>query len=170
MTTAIQSRLFKTSIDLPEATRLQMIEMLNASLADISDLQTHAKYAHWNVKGLQFQSLHELFERIAFRLQHRTDEVAERITALGGVAQGTARQVASASGVPQYDLDAVTGEEHLRALARRIASVSAKVRASAAAAHQLGDDASGDLMTEIVREGDQILWFLEAHLQAEVSA
>ena len=76
MATAIQARLFKTGIDLPEPIRLQMIELLNSCLADMADLQTHAKHAHWNVKGPQFLSLHELFEQIASRLQRQADDVA----------------------------------------------------------------------------------------------
>ena len=121
MATLTQSRLFKTSIDLPEPIRVQMIELLNSCLADMSDMQTQAKHAHWNVKGAQFQPLHELFGQIASRLEQQADDVAERITALGGVAQGTARHVAASSNLPQYDLDAVSGEEHIRALAKRLA-------------------------------------------------
>ncbi len=169
MATLTQSRLFKTSIDLAELVRVQMIELLNSCLADVADLQTHAKHAHWNVKGAQFQLLHELFGEIASRLEQQADDVAERITALGGVAQGTARQVTAASNVPQYDLDAVNGEEHVRALTKRLALVGGRIRTSVAAAHQLGDDATGDLLTEILRQMDKDLWFLEAHVQVEVS-
>jgi len=166
MATTIQSGLFNSSIGLGDPARPQIIELLNACLADIADLQTHAKYAHWNVKGPQFMSLHELFEQIASRLQQQADDVAERITALGGVAQGTARQIAGSSNLPEYELDAVNGDEHVRALACRLALVAGQVRAGVAAAHQLGDDATGDLLTEVVRQADKDLWFLEAHLQA----
>lgn len=169
MTMVIQSRFFKTSIDLAESVRTQMVELLNSCLADIADLQTHAKHAHWNVKGPQFLSLHDLFEQLASRLQVNGDDVAERITALGGVAHGTTRQIAATSNLPQYDLDAVAGEEHIRALAKRLALVGAHVRAGVAIAHQLGDEATADLLTEIVRQADKDLWFLEAHAQVEVS-
>ncbi|HET8666589.1 MAG TPA: DNA starvation/stationary phase protection protein Dps [Terriglobales bacterium] len=169
MATATQTRLFKTKLDLAEPTRAQMVELLNSCLAEIADLRTHAKHAHWNVKGLQFQQLHELFELIASRLDRQADDVAERITALGGVANGTARQVVASSNLPQYDLEAVTGVEHIRALAKRLAVAGGRVRASLAVAHQLGDDGTGDLLTEIVRQADKDLWLLEAHLQGEVS-
>lgn len=165
MALAVQSRFFKTSIDLAEPTRAQMIDLLNSCLADIGDLQTHAKHAHWNVKGPQFLPLHALFEQIASRLRAHADQVAERITALGGVAHGTTRQIAVASSLPQYDLDAVSGEEHLRAMAQRMALVASQVRSGVAIAHQLGDDATGDLLTEALRDLDKDLWFVEAHLQ-----
>ena len=97
MATLAQSRLFRTSIDLSEPVRVQMLELLSSCLADMADLQTHAKHAHWNVKGAQFRPLRELFGQVASNLEQQADDVAERITALGGVAQGTARQVAAAS-------------------------------------------------------------------------
>lgn len=170
MAMATQTQLFKTNLDLAEPTRMQMVELLNSCLADIADLRTHAKHAHWNVKGLQFQQLHELFEAIASRLDRQADEVAERVTALGGIANGTARQVVSLSNLPQYDLEAVTGVEHIRALAKRLALVGGRVRATIAVAHQLGDEATGDLLAEVVRQTDKDLWLLEAHVQGEVSS
>ena len=98
-------------------------------------------------------------------MQEGADDVAERVTALGGVAQGTARHIAAASTLPQYDLDAVAGEDHIRALAKRLALLAAHLRAGVAMAHQLGDDATGDLLTEILRQADKDLWLLEAHVQ-----
>jgi starvation-inducible DNA-binding protein len=43
--------MFKTKKDLSEATRTKVVELLNARLADCTDLQTQTKQAHWNVKG-----------------------------------------------------------------------------------------------------------------------
>ena len=56
--------MFKTKNDLPEATRAKVAELLNARLADCTDLQTQTKQAHWNVKGPNFIALHELFDKI----------------------------------------------------------------------------------------------------------
>jgi len=75
-------------------------------LSDTIDLQTQAKHAHWNLKGLQFFELHQLFDQIAAHLEEHTDPIAERIVALGGFAAGTARHVAAHSSVGDYDLAA----------------------------------------------------------------
>jgi Ferritin-like domain len=56
--------MFKTKNDPSEGIRAKAVEMLNAWLADCIDLQTQAKQAHWNVKGLHFIALHELFDGI----------------------------------------------------------------------------------------------------------
>jgi starvation-inducible DNA-binding protein len=75
--------MFDTRNDLPVRTRLPVIELLNARLADAIDFATQAKYAHWNVQGPQFSALHELFDRIAASFAQQIDTLAERATALG---------------------------------------------------------------------------------------
>ena len=166
MVTAKQHRLFETSISLPEKTRNEVIDVLNARLADAIDLKTQAKQAHWNVKGKQFLQLHELFDSIAAHLEDQTDLLAERITALGGVALGTARLVAATSSLAEYDLNATTGEQHVRALSNALAKLTTAARTAINRAAELGDQGTSDLFTEIVRAADKDLWFLEAHLQA----
>ena len=59
------TKMFKTQNDIPTATRKEMINMLNQELADMSDLYSQTKQAHWNVKGEQFISLHSLFDEFA---------------------------------------------------------------------------------------------------------
>lgn len=166
MTTATKNGLFAASVNIPEEARHQVIDILNARLADTIDLKTQAKQAHWNVKGIQFLQLHELFDQIAEHLDAAADLIAERATALGGVANGTARQAAKVSSIPEYDLKVVSGPEHVRALSQRLASVVNASRDAIDRTTDLGDAATADVFTEIVRQGDKDLWFLEAHLQA----
>ena len=159
-----EATMFKTSIDIPERRRVELIALLNARLADTLDLKLQTKHAHWNVKGPQFQHLHELFDQIAARLEAQSDMIAERVTALGGTANGTARQVAAASALAEYDLHATAGSEHVRALVSRLSRLGAAVRAAIDESTRLGDLATADLFTEISRAADKDLWFLEAHL------
>jgi starvation-inducible DNA-binding protein len=90
--------------------------------------------------------------------------VAERITALGGTALGTARIAAATSILPEYPLDIVDGVEHLQALAERYALYAAHLRQGIEQTDTLGDADTADLYTEISRDIDKRLWFLEAHL------
>ncbi len=165
MPTATQHKLFSTSVSLPEKSRLDLIDLLNARLADAIDLKTQTKQAHWNVKGIHFIQLHELFDDLATHADDAADLLAERATALGGVALGTARLVASTSTLGEYDLNAVSGEQHLKALSKSLAAVANAARAGIDQAGRLGDQATADVFTEIVRQADKDLWFLEAHLQ-----
>lgn len=164
--TATRSHMNPTSINLPDNLRLAVIDLLSDHLADTLDLKTQAKQAHWNLKGLQFLQLHELFDELASHLEAQSDTIAERITTLGGTAHGTARQVAATSRIPEYDLDAVSCQDHLRALIARLAQHANQCREAIDKSDELKDKATADLFTAIVRETDKDLWFLEAHLQA----
>lgn len=157
-------RFYPTRIDLSTEVRSQVAEILNQSLAATLDLKTQTKQAHWNVKGMDFYQLHELFDEMAGELEEYVDMVAERVTALGGTAMGTARVAASESILPEYPFDAITGEEHVTALAERFSAYAKHVREAIDTTDDLGDADTADLYTEISRTIDKRLWFLEAHL------
>ena len=105
-----------------------------------------------------------LFDEMARELEGYVDMVAERVTALGGVALGTARIAATNSILPEYAINAVAGAEHVTALADRYAVYGKHVREAIDITDELGDADTADLYTEISRTIDQRLWFLEAHL------
>jgi starvation-inducible DNA-binding protein len=156
---------FATRIDIPEDARGSLIELLNARLADSFDLYSQLKQAHWNVKGSDFIQLHELYDDIAESVLEFVDMIAERATALGGLALGTARMAASASTLEEYPPDAVAGKETVEVVADRLAAFGAAVREGIDAATELSDMDTADLFTEVSRAIDKHLWFVEAHLQ-----
>lgn len=158
------SRTFKTRIDIPAEQRKSLITLINQHLADTFDLQSQCKQAHWNVKGPQFHQLHVLFDDLSTELSGYVDLIAERATALGGTALGTARMAAAASRLDEYPLDAVDGMEHVEALAERFATLGESTREAIDASEKLGDTATADVLTEVSRGLDKGLWFLEAHL------
>lgn len=155
---------FSSRIDLAEDTRTKVIAILNQTLASTLDLKTQVKQAHWNVKGLDFYQLHELFDEMASELEEYVDMVAERVTALGGLALGTARIAAAESELPEYSLDIFEGKAHVTALADRYGLYAKSLRTAIDTTDDLGDADTADLYTEISRAIDKRLWFLEAHL------
>jgi len=157
--------MFETRIDIPQENRTKLVDLLNARLADISDLYTQAKQAHWNVKGSDFFQLHELYDELAAALLPFIDMIAERATALGGEALGTVRMAASASTLKEFPRDAYASMDSVDALADRYAMMALNLRESADQAEQLEDMDTNDLLIEVSREVDKQLWFLEAHLQ-----
>lgn len=158
--------LYSTRIDIPAEARSQIIALLNQTLASTLDLKTQVKQAHWNVKGMDFYQLHELFDEMASELEEYVDMFAERVTALGGLALGTARIAASASTLPEYPFDILDGKAHVTALADRYAPYARSLRQDIDRTAELGDADTADLYTEVSRAIDKRLWFLEAHLQA----
>ena len=125
-----KSSLFLTRNDLPLEIREKIVTLLNQHLADTFDLYSQTKQAHWNVKGPQFFQMHELFDKLAEEVEDLVDMIAERATSLGGIAQGTARQAAAASRLPDYPAEAITGAQHLEAVVVCFAALAVTTRAA----------------------------------------
>jgi starvation-inducible DNA-binding protein len=152
------TKMFKTQNDIPTATRKEMINMLNQELADMSDLYSQTKQAHWNVKGEQFISLHRLFDEFAAALTDYVDDIAERAVQLGGTAMGTNRMSAAETRLKEYPSEAMDSMEHVQQLVERYAMVAASTRAAIDTADKAEDMDTADLMTEISRGMDKWLW------------
>ncbi|HEX8370067.1 MAG TPA: DNA starvation/stationary phase protection protein Dps [Pyrinomonadaceae bacterium] len=158
--------LHRTKNGLSQETREKVIDILNARLADASDLKSQAKQAHWNVKGIHFFQLHELFDQVATAVEAHMDLIAERATALGGTALGTVRVAAQNSSLSEYPLEITDGTAHVDALSTALADFGNVVRRNIDETNDLGDADTADLFTEVSREIDKLLWFVEAHIQA----
>ena len=154
-----------TKIDISSEAREEIIELLNARLADAIDLHSQAKQAHWNVKGMNFIALHQLFDQAAGEIDGHVDMIAERITTLGGTASGIVRVSASNSTLAQYPLEITDGESHVDAFSTGLADFGKKVRANIGDVNRIGDADTEDLFTEVSRGIDKMLWFVEAHIQ-----
>jgi len=155
---------FHTHNDIPQETRVACCQLLNETLSATLDLWTQSKQAHWNVKGPNFYQLHLLFDEVAKVVYEYIDMIAERITALSGIANGTARQSARNSFLTEYPALPVSQEEHLQALADRLATYAKHIREAIAKTGEIDDQATNDLYIEIARAIDQQLWFVESHL------
>lgn len=164
-TTKTTSNIFATRNDLPREAREKLVSLLNQQLADVFDLMSQTKFAHWNVKGPTFIALHKLFDELAEKLEEHVDEIAERATALGGLAMGTARQAAAMSHVAEFPANTHKGQDVVAALADRFAAVGKSTREAMHTAEELDDQDTLDLFVQISRDIDQSLYFLEAHLQ-----
>jgi starvation-inducible DNA-binding protein len=156
--------MYQTKHDLPAHTRAEVIEILNARLADSIDLMHQAKQAHWNVKGPSFIALHKLFDEVVDAAEDSMDLLAERVVQLGGTAEGTIQVATARTGLKAYPLTLAEGREHVEALSSALAAYGTSVCRGIAQADALGDTDTADIFTEIARGVDKYLWFVEAHL------
>jgi starvation-inducible DNA-binding protein len=69
------------------------------------------------------------------------------------------------STLPAYPAGLTDGLGHVEKLSTAFASFGKSVRASIEDATEVRDADSADLFTEISRDVDKSLWFLEAHVQ-----
>ena len=160
-----QTTMFNTRIDIDQDKREELVSLINQQLADTLDLFTQTKQAHWNVKGLDFFQVHELLDDLAKTVRKQTDTIAERATALGGVALGTARMSANNSTLPEYPADTFDVPDVLNAVVERYAAYAASTRAAIKRSQELDEPTTEDMFTDVSREIDEALYFLESHLQ-----
>jgi len=155
----------KTKNDLARATREKVVNLLNARLADAIDLTLAAKQAHWNVKGPNFIALHKLFDEVYALVAGHVDLIAERAVQLGGNADGTLQAAAKNTTLKPYSLRLSAGRDHVDALSSTMADFGKRIRAAIKETADWGDADTSDMLTEISRDIDKQLWFVEAHLE-----
>ena len=157
-----KSQLNETLNSVPVGSKERLVALLNQALADLGDLYSQTKQAHWNVRGKRFYQLHLLFDSVADTAEEHWDDVAERAVQLGGYARGTSRMTAAATQLPEWPETLEGGEEFVKALVERFGLVANSIRAAIDTAGKLGDMDTADLFTEISRGLDKSLWMLEA--------
>jgi starvation-inducible DNA-binding protein len=158
--------MFATRNSLSDERRAQVATLLNRRLSDAIDLQTQCKQAHWNVKGATFIALHKLLDEVYAGISEYADLLAERIVQLGGIAVGTAREVAERSEMDEYPLTITRAEDHVKAMSEALGAFGSRVRFAIEESDELEDAVTADICTEIVRGVDKWLWMVEAHGQA----
>jgi len=93
------------------------------------------------------------------------DDIAERAVQLGGVAEGTA--MVATQHLAEYPTHAADGRSHVEALSSALAAVASRRRQAIEEANELRDLDTADLVHGGLARHRQVLWFVEAHLQAE---
>ncbi len=141
------------------------IELLQARLADAIDVALITKQAHWNLKGPQFIGVHLMLDKFRDEQDEYVDEMAERITQLGGTARGTVQEVGKKTALEPYPVNIYQVSDHIHALIDRYATFANAIRANIDEVDEAGDPDTADLFTEVSRGIDKQLWFLEAHTQ-----
>lgn len=157
---------FPTRVALDEATCRELNGHMNVLLASTMDLYTQIKQAHWNIKGPHFFARHQLFDEVAAHARTWGDEIAERISTLGGYAAGTVKDASEQSQLESYDIAAVQGIAHIRVVVDRMAQYCKMTREMASMAARMKDPVTEDLCIEVLRQAEQDMWFLESHLYA----
>lgn len=150
---------------LDEPIRQKSIELLNLNLAAAIDLHAQVKMAHWNVRGISFFAVHQLFDKVATAVLTMSDELAERVGGLGGTAQGTLQTAVKRSTLVPYPHKIAPIEDHIFAVASSLAAFGQMLREAIDTADEAGDKATADLFTQLTREVDENLYFVESHAE-----
>jgi starvation-inducible DNA-binding protein len=164
--TKLVRRMYPNRVALSEDTKTKVVQVMQERLAEATDLYSQSKFAHWNVKGYNFYQLHLVFDQVAKVIERQIDPIAERITQLGGVANGTIRQAASISKIAEYPVETTAGMEHVRALADAVGRYCQDLREASNQIEDIGDRPTSDFLNQLIVDAEEQLYFLESHLEA----
>ncbi len=164
--TQLNKKMYKNRVALSDEQKQKTVEVMQERLAEALDMYSQAKFAHWNVKGDNFYQLHLVFDSVADAIFPQIDGIAERMTQLGGVANGTVRQSAMGSRIPEYDVNLTAGMEHVNALANALGCYCESLREASSKIDEIGDEPTSDFFKQLDVEAEEQLYFLESHLEA----
>ncbi|MDR1386189.1 MAG: DNA starvation/stationary phase protection protein [Propionibacteriaceae bacterium] len=136
--------------------------ILQSVLVDLIDLSLLGKQAHWNVHGTNFRSVHLQLDEVIDSLRIWSDDVAERIAAVGGAPDGRSGPVAQSSQVETIEAGPIAVEDVVRQFTDRLTAASRRIEAKLSDLDQ--DMPSQDLLIEIVTGLDKAAWMFRAQL------
>lgn len=146
---------------LPQDQQGKTTALLQQNLVDLVDLALVLKQAHWNVLGKNFRSVHLQLDEILVDVRSGSDEVAERIVALGAPADGRASTVAAESNVEPYPSDFQSVPSTVTHVADAISKTIDGLRASIGKLGDL-DPISEDMCIGISAALEKHLWMVQA--------
>lgn len=153
----------QTAQSLSTDANAQIADALNQCVAETAVTTMLAQNFHWNVTGMSFGPLHDLFQTIYEDHFVAQDDLAERIKALDAHAEGTLAgmlkrsKVAEADGVPAAEDMIRLMKEAQETLAETLAGAS-----ELAAGH--GDTLTEDMCIARGQTHEKFAWMLRAHL------
>lgn len=154
----------QTAVALSPDARAQIADALNQSVAETAVTTMMAQNFHWNVTGMAFGPLHDLFQKIYEDHFVAQDDLAERIRQLDVPAEGTLAGMLKRSKVSEHEGKA-NDKEMIKMLLDAQETLASTVAGAGELAAELGDTLTEDLCIARGQTHEKFAWFLRAHLQ-----
>ena len=138
-----------------------LTETLNALLADNMVFYQKLRAYHWTVRGDGFFSLHAKFEELYKAWAQVVDDLAERVTTIGGrplttlAAMIEHSQIKEAGGAPNARAMVSALQQDLEAIAQRTRDFTAEAEAA-------GDRGTANLLDDLGDQAEKEAWMLRA--------
>ena len=153
----------QTAAALSTDAKTAIVETLNQSVAETAVTTMLAQNFHWNVTGMGFGPLHDLFQKMYEDHFVAQDDLAERIKALDAHAEGTLAGMLARSKVKEHDGHA-TDKEMIKAMQIAQETLAATLAGAGEVAASYGDTLTEDLCVARGQTHEKFAWFLRAHL------
>lgn len=137
-------------------------EVLSHLLADTYILYLKTQNCHWNVAGIQFFSLHKMFEEQYNSLANAVDQIAERLRALNITAPGSLSQFLKLTSLKEITKPLDT-TKMLKELLHDHESLSEAI-SNALRLTKEEDEVTMDLLIQRKAEHEKTAWMLRSSL------
>lgn len=154
----------QTAENLSQNAQTEICAALNQCVAETAVTTMLAQNFHWNVKGMAFGPLHALFQTIYEDHFIAQDDLAERVRAVGGHADGMLSEMVKVSKVDEHNGHA-KAEEMIAVLAAAQRTVAATLAGAAAVADKHGDLLTQDLCIARGQTHEKFAWLISAHIE-----
>jgi len=138
-------------------------DALNQSVAETAVTTMLAQCFHWNVKGMSFGPLHDLFQKIYEDHFVAQDDLAERVRSLDVHAEGTLAGMLKRSKIKEQD-GHQSDVEMIRIMMEAQETLAATLAGCGELAAGYGDTLTEDLCIARGSEHEKFAWFLRSHL------
>lgn len=153
----------KIDIAIKDTDRKKVAEALAHLLADTYLLYLKTQNFHWNVISPNFPALHKLFEEQYEELAAATDEIAERIRALGLPTPASFTQFLKLTCLKEVTKE-LSDKEMLKNLLSDHEAIITEIRKVNAIADAAGDEGTADLFAVRLRSHEKTAWMLRSSL------
>ena len=138
-------------------------EALNQSISELVVTTMMAQNFHWNVTGMAFGPLHELFQKIYEDHFEAQDELAERMKALGSYVDGRLSNMLELSKVSECK-EKISDVEMIKSMLNAQETLALTIAGAGDIAATNGDKLTEDLCVERGRIHEKFAWILRSHL------
>jgi len=143
----------------------KVIKLLSVVLSDEMTLYVKTRKFHWNVAGQSFMELHKLFEAHYSELELIIDNVAERISKLGGKTIGTMNEFSALTRIVEHPNKYPVQNTMLTELLNDHKTIIYELRKDIdTCANDCHDAGTADLLTGILQQHETIAWILRRYL------
>ncbi|RYD56524.1 MAG: DNA starvation/stationary phase protection protein [Sphingobacteriales bacterium] len=151
-------------IGLDQVQSKQLAEKLNILLANFQLFYINARGFHWNIKGEKFFELHAKFEEIYNDSLIKIDEIAERVLTLGYTPTHSFTEYVEMSEIAEV-MNVSEGKAALQHVLSGMSTLIKLERDIHSLAAEAGDEGTGALMSDYIREQEKSVWMFGAYLK-----
>ncbi|TFJ47010.1 DNA starvation/stationary phase protection protein [Carnobacterium divergens] len=148
-----------------QKTNIDVKAILNKQVANHGVLYTKFHQHHWYVQGASFYTLHEKFEELFNSIAANSDEIAERLIAIGGAPYSTLAEYLEHASIEEKPYTKKTSANDMVAsVVHDYRIIRDEISEGIELTGEAGDDSTQDMLIAYKTEIEKNIWMLQAFL------